>query len=89
MAKKKLWLILPVVLFAVLLAVIFRLNHTPEDSFVIPDHIVICLDAGHGGDDPGAVRTTILQWCWPSGMHWMRPVMTIWRSSLPARTTPP
>ena len=56
MAKKKLWLILPVVLFAVLLAVIFRLNHTPEDSFVIPDHIVICLDAGHGGDDPGAVN---------------------------------
>ena len=56
MAKKKLWLILPVVLFAVLLAVIFRLNHTLEDSFVIPDHIVICLDAGHGGDDPGAVN---------------------------------
>lgn len=56
MAKKKRWLILPVVLFAVLLAVIFRLNHTPEDSFVIPDHIVICLDAGHGGDDPGAVN---------------------------------
>ena len=56
MAKKKLWLILPVVLFAVLLAVIFRLNHTPEDSFVIPDHIIICLDAGHGGDDPGAVN---------------------------------
>ena len=56
MGKKKLWLLLPVVLFAVLLAVIFRLNHTPEDSFVIPDHIVICLDAGHGGDDPGAVN---------------------------------
>jgi N-acetylmuramoyl-L-alanine amidase len=58
MAKKKLWLILPVVLFAVLLAVIFRLNHTPEDSFVIPDHIVICLDAGHGGPGgKGAIST--------------------------------
>ncbi|MBO4929022.1 MAG: N-acetylmuramoyl-L-alanine amidase [Clostridia bacterium] len=56
MAKKKLWRILPVVLFAVLLTVIFVLNHTPEDTFVIPDHIIICLDAGHGGDDPGAVN---------------------------------
>lgn len=56
MAKKKLWLLLPVALFAVLLAVIFLLNHTPEDTFVIPDHIIICLDAGHGGDDPGATN---------------------------------
>ena len=28
---------------------------TEKDVFVIPEHIVICLDAGHGGDDPGAV----------------------------------
>ena len=56
MAKKKLWLLVPVALFVVLLAVIFGLSHSPEDTFIIPDHIIICLDAGHGGDDPGATN---------------------------------
>ncbi len=27
----------------------------PGDQFVLPEHIIVCLDAGHGGDDPGAV----------------------------------
>ena len=27
-----------------------------NEEFVVPDHIVIWLDAGHGGDDPGAVN---------------------------------
>ncbi len=55
MTKKKLWLILPVAAFALIVAVIFLLHNRPSDRFVIPDHIVICLDAGHGGQDPGAV----------------------------------
>lgn len=55
MDKKKMWLLLPLALFGVLLAVLFVLNNRPADRFVIPDHIIVCLDAGHGGSDPGAV----------------------------------
>ena len=55
MTKKKLWLILPAAAFVLIAAVILLLHNGPSDRFVIPDHIVICLDAGHGGEDPGAV----------------------------------
>lgn len=55
MAKKKwLWL-LPVA--AVVIGLVWFLQPgDARDDFIIPDHIVICLDAGHGGDDPGAVN---------------------------------
>lgn len=56
MAKKKLlWLLLPVAALVIGL-VLFLLPGDTGDDFIIPDHIVICLDAGHGGDDPGAVN---------------------------------
>ena len=55
MTKKKLWLILPAAAFVLIAAVILLLHNGPSDRFVIPDHIVICLDAGHCGEDPGAV----------------------------------
>ena len=55
MSKKKLWLLLPAAALLLASAVLFLRNNSPEDRFVIPDHIVVCLDAGHGGDDPGAV----------------------------------
>lgn len=55
MNKIKWWIVLPVVIFAGILAVMFALQSDPENEFVIPDHIIICLDPGHGGDDPGAV----------------------------------
>ena len=55
MAKKKwLWLLPVAVLIATL--VFLLLPKDAGDDFIIPDHIVICLDAGHGGDDPGAVN---------------------------------
>ncbi len=36
---------------------LWRLGRYPgeSDRFIIPEHIVICLDAGHGGGDVGAV----------------------------------
>ena len=55
MNKIKWWIVLPVVIFVGILAVMFALQSDPENEFVIPDHIIICLDPGHGGDDPGAV----------------------------------
>ncbi len=55
MTKKKLWLLLPTAVLALVLAVILLLQSGPTDRFVIPDHIIVCLDAGHGGEDPGAV----------------------------------
>lgn len=56
MAKKKLlWLLLPVAALVIGL-VLFLLPGDAGDDFIIPGHIVICLDAGHGGDDPGAVN---------------------------------
>ena len=56
MNKKKLLLIaLPAAAVIVALVVVLVLRYTSPDRFVIPDHIVICLDAGHGGEDPGAV----------------------------------
>ncbi len=49
--KKLLFLLIPALVIAA--AVFFLL---PEDEgFVLPEHILICLDPGHGGDDPGAV----------------------------------
>ena len=51
MSKKRLWA-LPVLL---LLTVLLLTGCGKEAPFQIPEHIVICLDAGHGGDDPGAV----------------------------------
>ena len=55
MSKKKLWLLLPAAVFVLILAVILLLQSGPADRFIIPDHIIVCLDAGHGGSDPGAV----------------------------------
>lgn len=47
--------LLPLLLLAALLAFALTRQADPGDDFVIPDHILICLDPGHGGDDPGAV----------------------------------
>ncbi len=47
--KKLLFVLLPLLLLAA--GVFFLL---PGEAFVLPDHIVICLDPGHGGGDPGA-----------------------------------
>lgn len=56
MAKKKLlWLLLPVLVLAAAAAGLLLRQDDPADRFIIPDHIILCLDAGHGGDDPGAV----------------------------------
>lgn len=55
MRKKKLLLLLPAAAVILALAAVLVLRGKPSDRFVIPDHIVVCLDAGHGGDDPGAV----------------------------------
>lgn len=55
MRKKRLLLLLPAVAVILALAAVLVLRGKPSDRFVIPDHIVVCLDAGHGGDDPGAV----------------------------------
>jgi len=55
MSKKKLLLLLPAAAVILALAAVLVLRGKPSDRFVIPDHIVVCLDAGHGGDDPGAV----------------------------------
>ena len=43
------------VVFVGILAVMLAMQNDPDNEFVIPDHILICLDPGHGGDDPGAV----------------------------------
>lgn len=55
MRKIKWWIVLPLVVFAGILAVMFAMQNDPENEFVVPDHILICLDPGHGGDDPGAI----------------------------------
>jgi len=56
MAKKKLLWLLPTLALIVLFALYFLPDRGPGETFLIPDHIIICLDAGHGGDDPGAVN---------------------------------
>lgn len=53
--QKLLWLLLPVLVLAAVAAGLLFPSKDPADQFVIPDHIILCLDAGHGGDDPGAV----------------------------------
>ena len=55
MNKIKWWVVLPLLVFIGLLAFLHLRQTDPENEFVIPDHILICLDPGHGGDDPGAV----------------------------------
>lgn len=55
MSKKKLWLLLSAAVFVLIVAVILLLQSGPADRFIIPNHIIVCLDAGHGGSDPGAV----------------------------------
>ena len=58
--RKKWLLILPVLLLAVIITVLaLRLlgdGSDPENHFTVPEHILICLDAGHGGHDVGAVN---------------------------------
>ena len=56
---RKLWLLLGAVLALVAAAVsvwLFSGGGNPENQFSIPDEILICLDAGHGGHDVGAVN---------------------------------
>lgn len=55
MNKKKLWLLLPAAILVLTAAVLLLRQSGPADRFIIPDHIIVCLDAGHGGSDPGAV----------------------------------
>lgn len=55
MRKRKWWLLLPVLAFAGLMAALLWVCLGPDGGFVIPDQILICLDPGHGGSDPGAV----------------------------------
>ena len=55
MCKRKWWLLLPVLAFAGLTAALLWVCLGPDSGFVIPDQILICLDPGHGGSDPGAV----------------------------------
>lgn len=55
MIKIKWWLLLPLLVFAGLLVFSLTRQTDPRNTFIIPDHILICLDPGHGGDDPGAV----------------------------------
>ena len=56
MNKIKWWIFLPLLIFAGLLVFSQTRQTDPRNEFVIPDHILICLDPGHGGDDPGAVQ---------------------------------
>lgn len=56
---RKVWLLLGAVLALVAAAVsvwLFSGGGDPENQFSIPDEILICLDAGHGGHDVGAVN---------------------------------
>jgi len=55
MNKIKWWVVLPLLVFIGLLAFLCTRQADPKNAFVIPEHILICLDPGHGGDDPGAV----------------------------------
>ena len=55
MSRKKLLLLLPAAVLLLIAAVLLLLQYSPSDRFIIPDHITVCLDAGHGGSDPGAV----------------------------------
>lgn len=55
MIKIKWWILLPLLVFAGLLVFSLTRQTDPRNAFIIPDHILICLDPGHGGDDPGAV----------------------------------
>lgn len=58
--RKKWFLLLPVLLLAAASAVLaLRLlgdSSDPENHFTVPEHILVCLDAGHGGHDVGAVN---------------------------------
>jgi len=58
---RKKWLLILPLLLAVAAAVVigvrlFGGSDSPENTFVVPEHILICLDAGHGGHDVGAVN---------------------------------
>ena len=55
MSKKWLWALIPL-LIVVVAVVLLWFRGQQEQAFVVPEHIIICLDAGHGGDDPGAVN---------------------------------
>lgn len=55
MGKSKWRILLPLLVFAGLLVFSLTRQTDPRNTFVIPDHILICLDPGHGGGDPGAV----------------------------------
>ena len=55
MSKKWLWALLSL-LIVVVAVVLLWFRGQQEQAFVVPEHIIICLDAGHGGDDPGAVN---------------------------------
>ena len=55
MSKKWLWALIPL-LIVVVVVVLLWFRGQQEQAFVVPEHIIICLDAGHGGDDPGAVN---------------------------------
>ena len=54
--KRLLLLLLPLLLLAGVTVWRLQGNSDPRSQFTVPDHILICLDAGHGGHDAGAVN---------------------------------
>ena len=76
MRKIKWWIALPLLVFAALLAFSLTRQTDPRNTFVIPDHILICLTPVTAATIPvpswatGRKRTITSGWHWPSGTNW-------------------
>lgn len=51
--KRRMWAAVACVLLLLTAGILMVFSRGGD--FVVPDHIIICLDPGHGGTDPGAV----------------------------------